>query len=214
MMGIRKGLLGKKIGMTQIFTEGGEVVPVTVIQAGPCYVTQIKSEDQDGYSAVQIGFAHAKRLNKPERGHLGDQPPLRHLREIRTDDVGEYTLGQMLDVSQFKPGDLVDVTGTSKGRGFAGAVKRHGFKGGPKTHGQSDRWRAVGSIGSGTTPGRVWKGMRGPGHMGNERVTTLNLEVVRVDPERNLLALKGAVPGSKRGLLFIRNAAKGGSKSG
>ncbi|MBC7235304.1 MAG: 50S ribosomal protein L3 [Chloroflexi bacterium] len=198
--------------MTQLFIQSGEVVPVTVIQAGPCYVTQIKTEATDGYNAIQIGFEHAKRLNKPERGHLKECPPLRYLREIRTDDVDRYELGQMLDVSQFQPGDLVDVTGTSKGRGFAGGVKRYGFKGGPKTHGQSDRWRAVGAISSGTTPGRVWKGHRGPGHMGHERVTTLNLRVVHVDAERNLLAVKGAVPGAKNGLVLIRDAAKGGAK--
>ena len=145
---IRKGLLGRKIGMTRLFDEKGEVVPVTVIEAGPCYVTQIKTVERDGYNAIQIGFGHAKRLNKPERGHLKDLPPLKHLREIRTDDVDQYQVGQVLDVSIFTPGTLVDVTGTSKGRGFAGAVKRHGFGGGPKTHGQSDRHRAVGSIGS------------------------------------------------------------------
>ncbi|MCD6518652.1 MAG: 50S ribosomal protein L3 [Anaerolineae bacterium] len=209
---IRKGLLGRKIGMTRLFDEKGEVVPVTVIEAGPCYVTQIKTVERDGYNAIQIGFGHAKRLNKPERGHLKDLPPLKHLREIRTDDVDQYQVGQVLDVSIFTPGTLVDVTGTSKGRGFAGAVKRHGFGGGPKTHGQSDRHRAVGSIGSGTTPGRVFKGLRAPGHMGNRRVTVLNLEVVRVDPERNLLLVRGAVPGPRNGLLLIRDAVKGSAR--
>ena len=209
---IRKGLLGRKIGMTRLFDEKGEVVPVTVIEAGPCYVTQIKTVERDGYNAIQIGFGHAKRLNRPERGHLKDLPPLKHLREIRTDDVDQYQVGQVLDVSIFTPGTLVDVTGTSKGRGFAGAVKRHGFGGGPKTHGQSDRHRAVGSIGSGTTPGRVFKGLRAPGHMGNRRVTVLNLEVVRVDPERNLLLVRGAVPGPRNGLLLIRDAVKGSAR--
>jgi len=158
-MATKRGLLGKKIGMTQLFTRAGEVVRVTVIEAGPCFVTQIKTKATDGYNAIQIGFGQAKRLNRPERGHLRDCPPLRHLREIRTDDVDQYRVGQVIDVGLFKPGGRVDVVGVSKGRGFAGAVKRHGFKGGPRTHGQSDRERAVGSIGSGTTPGWVFKGM-------------------------------------------------------
>ena len=205
----RRGLLGKKIGMTRLFTESGEVVPVTVIEAGPCHVTQIKTVDSDGYSAIQIGYGQAKRLTKPARGHLGDLV-LRHLREIRTDDADQYEVGQVINVSLFEPGDYVDVIGTSKGKGFAGGVKRHGFRGGPKTHGQSDRQRAVGSIGSGTTPGRVFKGMKGPGHMGNRRVTTMSLEVVKVDAAQNLIALRGAVPGWKSGLLFIRDAVKVG----
>lgn len=204
----RKGLLGKKIGMTRIFTDNGEVVPVTILEVGPCYVTQVKTVEKDGYNAVQIGFEQTKRLNKPLRGHLRNLPLLRYLREIRTDDVENYEVGQVLDVTLFQPGERVDVTGTSKGRGFAGAVKRHGFRGGPKTHGQSDRHRAVGSIGATTTPGRVWKGLRAPGHMGNERVTVLNLEVVKVDPERNLIAVKGAVPGPNGGLVIVRNAVK------
>jgi large subunit ribosomal protein L3 len=211
-MANRKGILGKKLGMTQVYRENGEIVPVTVIQAGPCYVTQIRTVAKDGYSAVQIGFWPTKRLSKPERGHLGSLPALRHLQEIRTDDTDQFQVGQLIDASVFVPGDMVDVTGTSKGRGFAGAVKRHGFKGGPKTHGQSDRHRAVGAISSGTTPGRVFKGLRAPGHMGDQRVTVLNLEVVQVDPERNLLAIRGAVPGANKGLLLIRNAIKSGKK--
>ena len=207
-MKTRKGLLGKKVGMTRIFTENGETVPITVIEAGPCYVTQIKTVEKDGYAAIQIGFGHTKRLNRPERGHLRDLPPLRYLREIRTDDVSQYKVGQVLDVTVFKPGDRVDVTGISKGKGFAGAMKRHNFRGGPKTHGQSDRARAVGSIGSGSTPGRVWKGLRGPGHMGNKRVTVLNLTVERIDPERGLIAVRGAVPGHNGGLVLIRSAVK------
>lgn len=207
-MASRRGILGKKIGMTRLFTENGEVVPVTVIQAGPCYVTQIKDVDHDGYNAIQIGFQPAKRLSKPERGHLGDLPLLRHLREIRTDDAAQHEVGQVVDASVFKAGELVDVTGISKGKGFAGGVKRHGFRGGPKTHGQSDRQRAVGSIGAGTTPGRVFKGTRGPGHMGSRRTTVLSLEVVRVDPARNLLAVRGSVPGARNGLLLIRNATR------
>ena len=204
----RKGILGKKIGMTQLFDEEGQAVAVTVIEAGPCYVTQVKNVNSDGYNAVQVGFDHAKKLVKPARGHLGDLPPLRYLREIRTDDVDEYEVGQVLDVTTFEPGEAIDITGISKGRGFAGGMRRHGFGGGPKTHGQSDRQRAVGSIGSTTTPGRVKKGKRMPGHMGNERVTVLNLEVVRVYPERNLIAVRGSVPGPKQGLLLIRDSVK------
>lgn len=207
-MAKRRGLLGKKIGMMRIFTETGEIQPVTIVQLGPCYVTQVKTTATDGYNAIQIGFGHKRRLNKPEAGHLGDNPPVRYLREIRTDDAADYQVGQVLDVSLFQPGDLVDVTGTSKGKGFAGAVKRYGFRGGPKTHGQSDRHRAVGSIGSTTTPGRVFKGLRAPGHMGNRRTTILNLEVVKVDVERNLIAVRGAVPGPTGGLLLVRNAIK------
>jgi len=194
--------------MTRIFSATGEVQPVTVLQLGPCYVTQVKTEATDGYNAIQIGFEHAKRLNKPEAGHLQGKPSLRHLREIRTDDADQYQVGQLIDVALFQEGDLVDVIGTSKGKGFAGAVKRHGFRGGPKTHGQSDRMRAVGSIGSTTTPGRVFKGMRGPGHMGSRRTTVLNLTVVKVDAERNLIAVRGAVPGPNTGLVLVRNAVK------
>ncbi len=211
-----KGILGRKIGMTRIFNEKGEVVPVTVIQAGPCYVTQVKTTETDGYEAIQIGFeeVHPKRLNKPQLGHLkkNNLPPLRILREIRVEDASQYEVGQVLTVEMFQPGDLVDVTGTSKGRGFQGGVKRHGFGGGPKTHGQSDRWRAPGSIGAGTFPGRVLPGTRMAGRMGNRRVTVQNLEVVRVDPENNLILVKGAVPGHKKGLVMIRQAVRPGKK--
>ncbi|MFQ5341056.1 MAG: 50S ribosomal protein L3 [Anaerolineae bacterium] len=205
-----KGILGKKVGMTQIFDDSGEVIPVTVIEAGPCYITQVKTDDTDGYNAVQIGFeqVEARKLNKPERGHLGQLPLLRYLREIRTDDAGEYEVGQQVDVDIFAAGQRVDVTGISKGRGFAGVVKRHGFHGGPKTHGQSDRHRAPGSIGAGSTPGRVFKGMRMAGRMGNERVTIQSLKVVDVDPDRNLLLVEGSVPGRRGGLILIRDAVK------
>lgn len=207
-----KGLLGKKLGMTQIFDEKGEVIPVTVIEAGPCYVAQKKTLERDGYTAVQLGFEEIKasRANKPQIGHLAknDLPPLRYLREVRVSDHNDLSEGQELDASVFEVGDRVDVIGTSKGRGFAGVVKRHGFGGGPKTHGQSDRWRAPGAISSGSTPGRVFKGLRMAGRMGNERVTVQNLEVVLVDPERNLLAVRGAVPGARGGLLIIREARK------
>ena len=207
-MANKQGILGKKVGMTQLFTEKGAIVPVTVIEAGPCYVTQIKTEATDGYNAIQIGFGPAKRLNQPEKGHLGERPALRTLHEVRTDDVGQYHLGQVVDLSSYQPGILVDVSGISKGKGFAGAVKRYHFKGGPKTRGQSDRQRAVGAIGAGTTPGRVWKGLRGPGHMGDRHVTTLNLEVIRVDADRNLLMVRGSIPGPNNGLVLIRKAAK------
>ncbi len=203
------GIMGRKVGMTRVFEEGRGMIAVTVIQAGPCFVTQVKTAGRDGYEAVQIGFEESRKLNKPERGHLGKGlPPLRHLKEIRTDRAAEAKVGDRLDVGLFKVGDLVTVSGTSKGHGFAGVVKRHGFRGGPKTHGQSDRHRAPGSIGSSTTPGRVLKGTRMAGHQGSERVTVKNLRVVRVDSERNLLTVEGAVPGASRGLLLIR-AARG-----
>jgi large subunit ribosomal protein L3 len=209
-----KGILGKKVGMTQIFDDRGEVVPVTVIEAGPCFVAQIKTVERDGYTAIQLGFEETKpkRLTQPQLKHLqkSNLPALRHLREIRLapGDVSDVEEGQELTVALFEPGEYVDVSGVSKGRGFAGVVKRHGFRGGPKTHGQSDRHRAPGSIGACTTPGRVFKGKRMAGRMGGERVTVQNLEIVMVDPERNLLAIKGAVPGAKNGLVEIREARK------
>jgi len=208
-----KGILGKKVGMTQIFDERGEVVPVTVIEAGPCFVAQIKTVERDGYSAVQMGFEETKpkHLTRPQLQHLrkSDLPPVRYLREFRLGtDNAEYQEGQKVTVDIFEAGEWVDVTGTSKGRGFAGVVKRYGFRGGPKTHGQSDRHRAPGSIGACTTPGRVFKGKRMPGRMGGDRVTVQGLKVEMVDPERNLLVVRGAVPGAKNGLLVIRQARK------
>lgn len=206
-----KGLIGKKVGMTQIFDENGAVIPVTLIEAGPCYVTQVRLPDRDGYSAVQLGFNEVKqkRLSGGQLGHLkrNDLPPLRFLREFREKNP-ELNEGDTVNVTVFSIGDTVDVIGTSKGKGFAGAVKRYHFRGGPKTHGQSDRNRAPGSRGSGTTPGRVYKGARGPGHMGNDRVTVANLRVVLVDPERNLLGIRGAVPGSRGGIVQIKGARK------
>jgi large subunit ribosomal protein L3 len=208
-----KGIVGRKVGMTQIFDDAGEVSPVTIIEAGPCYVTQIKTKPKDGYEAIQLGFGEAKRLNKPLRGHLPrGVPDVRYLREIKVDDISAFEIGQKIDAGIFSIGELVDVTGISKGKGFAGAMKRHGFGGGPATHGQSDRARAPGSIGSTSTPGRVFKGMRMAGHMGSQRTTVQNVKVVLVDPERNLLAVKGAVPGAKRGLVTIRSAVKGKKK--
>jgi large subunit ribosomal protein L3 len=209
-----KGILGRKVGMTQIFDEGGEVVPVTVVEAGPCFVTQVKSEERDGYTAIQLGMVEIKprRLTSGQLHHLqkNQLPPLRHLREIRVFSTDGYEEGQKITVGSFDEGDLVDVTGTSKGRGFAGGIKRHGFRRQPKTHGQSDRERAPGAASSGTRLGRVRKGKRGPGHMGNVRVTVQNLRVVKVDPERNLLLVRGAVPGPKSGLLIIKEARKQG----
>lgn len=194
--------------MTQIFDGRGERVPVTLVEAGPCYITQVKSEEKDGYTALQLGFGETKRLNKPQRGHLKELPPLRYLREVRVKDVQGYQVGQKLDASLFSVGDLVDVTGISKGKGFAGVMKRHGFRGGPATHGQSDRARAPGSIGATTTPGRVFKGKRMAGRMGNERVTVQNLKVALVDPERNLLGIRGSIPGNRGGLVMVQKAVK------
>jgi len=198
--------------MTQVFDEQGEAVPVTVIQAGPCYVTQVKRLERDGYDAVQLGFEEVKpqRLSGGEKGHLArnELPVLRHLREFHLRKDEEIEEGQRILADVFEAGDRVDVVGISKGRGFAGAVKRHGFGGGPKTHGQSDRQRAPGSIGATTTPGRVWKGQRMPGRMGGVRVTSQNLRVELVDPERNLLAVRGSVPGARGGLLMILQARK------
>ncbi|HKJ39607.1 MAG TPA: 50S ribosomal protein L3 [Anaerolineales bacterium] len=205
-----KGLIGKKIGMTQIFDEQGVAQPVTIIEAGPCFVTQVRNPEKDGYTAIQLGFGevHPKRLTGGELGHLNkkDLPPMRFLREFRSKE--EANVGDKVTVDVFAVGERVDVIGTSKGKGFAGTVKRHHFKGGPKTHGQSDRHRAPGSRGAGTTPGRVYKGARSAGHMGSDRVTIQALKIVLVDTERNLLGIKGAVPGGKGGLVLIKLARK------
>lgn len=204
-----QGIIGKKIGMTQIFGDDGKAEAVTAIQAGPCTVAQLKSAAKEGYDAVQLGFGEAKRLKSPERGHLKGAGQLRYLREFRVEDIGELAVGQKVDVSLFQAGDLVDITGVSKGKGFAGVIKRHHFAGGPKTHGQSDRHRAPGSIGATTSPGRVFKGLRMAGHMGNVRVTVRNLKVIQADPARNLLLVRGAVPGAKNGLLLIKKSQRG-----
>lgn len=208
MLKMIRGFLGRKIGMTQIFREDGRVVPVTVIEAGPCIVTQIKTKDTDGYDAVQLGFGEVKRLNKARAGHLKPSRFCRYLREVQADDVSEFQVGQTIRVGIFEPGEELDIIGKSKGRGFAGVVKRHGFAGGPRTHGQSDRTRAPGSIGGGTRPGRIFKGMKMAGHMGNRRITTKGLEIVSVDPDRNLILLKGGVPGAPNGLLEFRRTRK------
>jgi large subunit ribosomal protein L3 len=207
-----RGLLGKKIGMTQIFDETGAVVPVTLIEAGPCYVTQIRKSGTDGYTAVQLGFEEIKprRLTGGQLGHLkrNDLPPLRYLREFRISPVEEVSEGDKLTVDLFVVGDKVDIIGTTKGKGFAGGVKRYGFGGGPRTHGQSDRLRAPGSHGATSTPGRVFKGSRGPGHMGSVRVTSQNLHVALVDAERNLIGVRGSVPGPRGGLVMVKEARK------
>ncbi len=208
-----KAILGKKVGMMQIFNEQGEAVPVTVIEAGPCYVTQIKTSEQDGYYAVQLGFGEVKprRISGGEKGHLkrSKLPPLRHLREFRFRESKEgIEEGQRILADVFEEGDWVDVVGVSKGRGFTGVVKRYGFRGGPKTHGQSDRHRAPGSIGGTTHVSRVWKGTRMSGRMGGVRVSAQNLRVELVDPERNLLAVQGSVPGARGGLVIIKQARK------
>jgi large subunit ribosomal protein L3 len=222
-----KGLIGRKLGMTQIFTASGEAVPVTVIEAGPCYVTQVRTAEHDGYAAIQLGYEPAKkatRLSKAERGHLGllkaddkhpkrrtlsgEVPAVKNLRELRIKPDENYTEGQKLTVEVFQLGERVDVIGTSKGRGYAGHVKRHGFMGGPRTHGQSDRLRRSGSVGPGTTPGKVHKNKRMAGHMGVERVTTQNLQVVLVDAERNLIGVKGSVPGANGGLVMVTETRK------
>ncbi|MEM5776280.1 MAG: 50S ribosomal protein L3 [Anaerolineaceae bacterium] len=208
-----KGLIGKKIGMTQIFDESGVAIPVTLIEAGPCYVTQIRTPEKEGYAAIQLGFDEVKpkRLTGGELGHLKrnnlDMPPMRFLREFRTKtpDVQE---GDKVTVTVFELGERVDVIGTSKGKGFAGGVKRYHFHGGPKTHGQSDRLRGPGSNGATTTPGRVYKGSRRPGHMGDDRVTSQSLKVVLVDAERNLIGVRGAVPGARGGLVLINESRK------
>ena len=203
------GLLGEKLGMTQVFREDGTAQAVTVLEAGPCMVTQVKTMAKDGYEAVQLSFGEKRRLNKAEEGHLRGIGRFRYLRELPPADLSYVQVGQTVDVSIFQPGDVINVTGTTKGRGFAGGIKRHGFSGGPKTHGQSDRHRAPGSIGAGTTPGRVFKGKRMAGHMGAVRVTARNVEVVQVDVERNLLLIKGSVPGANRQLVLIQHTTEG-----
>ncbi|MEX2030946.1 MAG: 50S ribosomal protein L3 [Anaerolineales bacterium] len=207
-----KGLIGRKVGMTQIFDPAGSALPVTLIEAGPCFVTQVRQPVRDGYAAVQLGFAevHARRLTGGELGHLTrtQLPPLRFLREFRTPAPGELKEGDRVTVDVFQLGDRVDVIGITKGKGFQGGMKRHHFRGGPATHGQSDRQRAPGSRGSTTTPGRVFKGSRGPGHMGSVRATCINLQVVMVDTERNLLAVRGSVPGPTGAVVTVQEARK------
>ncbi|HEY9850170.1 MAG TPA: 50S ribosomal protein L3 [Leptolyngbyaceae cyanobacterium] len=207
------GILGTKLGMTQIFDEAGKAIPVTVVQAGPCPVTQIKTQQTDGYTAIQLGYGEVaqKALNKPELGHLAKSgaPPLRHLHEYRLDNTGDYQLGQPIKVDIFTPGQIVDVMGKSIGKGFAGYQRRHNFGRGPMSHGSKNH-RLPGSVGAGTTPGRVYPGKRMAGRLGGKQVTIGKLTIVRVDAERNLLLIKGAVPGKKGALLSITPAKKVG----
>lgn len=213
-----QNIIGKKIGMTRVFRENGEAIAATAIEAGPCFVTQIKSEDKEGYNAIQLGFGQAKRLNAALKGHLeglnavldqnserdkGITENFKYLHEFRVEDISSVRRGVKVDVSFLKSGDMVKISGLSKGKGFAGVVKRHHFAGGPKTHGQTDRQRAPGSIGATTFPGRVLKGKRMSGHMGNRKATVHNLEVIKADPDHNLLLVRGAVPGVRGGLLII-----------
>ena len=205
------GIIGKKLGMTQIFGEDGTSEAITAIEAGPCTVTQVKTTEKEGYSAVQLGFITISKDKPKKRGRskAKEATKYRYLREFKISDGETVEPGQTIDASLFKAGDIVDVTGITKGKGFAGTVKRHHFAGGPKTHGQSDRHRAPGSIGSTTTPGRVLKGMRMAGHMGNERATVCNLVIYEADPARNLLLIKGAVPGARNSLVMIRKSRRG-----
>ncbi|MBI2848276.1 MAG: 50S ribosomal protein L3 [Chloroflexi bacterium] len=197
-------IIGRKLGMTQVYRDNGVREAVTAIEAGPCIVTQLKTVAKEGYNAVQLGFGHARKLKSAEKGHLKGLGDFRYLREFRVHEIDAVEAGDRVDVTAFKAGDRVDVIGVSKGKGFAGVVKRHHFAGGPKTHGQSDRHRHPGAIGSTTSPGRVWKGLKMAGRMGGERVTVRHLEVFRSDAERNLLLVKGAVPGNCNGLLLIK----------
>lgn len=212
-----KGILGTKLGMTQVFDEENRVVPVTVVEAGPCVVTQIRTEEKDGYTAVQIAYGEIdpRKVKKPQAGHFkkAGVTPRRHMTELRMGDVSGYEVGQDITVDIFDGVDYVDVTGTSKGKGFAGAMKRHGFAGQGASHGNQAAHRRVGGIGQSATPGRVFKGKRMAGRMGSNRVTTQNLKIQKIDPESNLLLIKGAIPGNKGGIVIVKTAVKGGARS-
>ena len=200
------GLIGRKVGMTQVFQEDGTMVAVSVVAIEPNTVTRLRTPDRDGYTAVQIGTDVVKKLNKPDSGQLKDLPKVSSIREFRVDSVDDYSVGQVLGIADvFAEGDLVDVTGISKGKGFAGVIKRHNFHRGPKTHG-SDHHRAPGSIGPGTTPGRVYRGLKMSGHMGDERVTIKKVRVVRTDTDRNLLLVNGSLPGARGSLILVKKA--------
>jgi large subunit ribosomal protein L3 len=207
-----EGILGRKVGMSQIFEESGEAVPVTVIATPPCVVVQVKTKATDGYESVQVGFGQRKRVTKPQKGHMKGLGDFQYLREMKVEDISAFEVGQKIGCEIFEQGAVVDVTGITVGRGFTGVMKRHGFHGGPKTHGQSDRDRAPGSIGAGTSPGRVIKGKRMAGHMGARSATAKNLKVVRSDPGKGVLIVRGAVPGHEGILLTVRKARSGGSK--
>ncbi|MEX2394806.1 MAG: 50S ribosomal protein L3 [Actinomycetota bacterium] len=210
---VTKGILGRKLGMTQIFDDTSRAIPVTAIEAGPCRIAQIRTPERDGYSAIQLAFGEIRsnKLTRPELGHLqrSNLDPHRYLVELRVADASAYEVGSELKADVFEAGEIADVIGTSKGKGFAGVMKRHGFHGAPASHGTERKHRTPGSIGAGTTPHHVFKGQKMAGRMGHERVTVLNLEVVRVDPERNLILVKGAVPGPVGGLVIIRSAVRG-----
>jgi large subunit ribosomal protein L3 len=212
-----RGVLGTKLGMTQVFADDGRIVPVTVVAAGPCVVTAVRTPDSDGYSAVQLGYGEIdpRKVTRPVAGHFAKAgvTPRRYLVELRTDDATDYTLGQEVTAEAFAAGDLIDVTATSKGKGFAGVVKRHGFKGMSSSHGTKRKHRAPGSIGGCAYPGRVFKGVKMAGRMGGERTTSPNLTLHSVDADRGLLLIKGAVPGPRGGLVLVRNAAKTPVKS-
>ena len=205
-----KGILGRKIGMTQVFDDAGHAVPVTVVEAGPCRVAQVKTADSDGYMAVQLAFGEPRRANKAITGHYSkaDLEPARDLVELRVDDTVDYPLGSEIKADVFESGELVDVIGVTKGKGFAGGMKRHNFKGLSASHGTHRKHRSPGSIGACATPARVLKGTKMAGHLGHTRVTTLNLKVIKVDPERNLMLIRGAVPGPKGGLIMVRSAIR------
>ncbi len=207
-----EGILGRKLGMTQIFESDGKALPVTVIEAAPLTVVQVKTLENDGYEAVQVGVGTRKRVNSPQKGHMKDLGQFRYLRELKVDNIAEWEAGKTVGVEMFEPGDVVDVSGPSKGRGFAGVMKRHGFHGGPKTHGQSDRARAAGSIGAGTSPGKVIKGMKMAGHMGTRQVTVKSLRVVRVDADKGILMVRGAIPGNEGALVKVRLSPRGKAK--
>jgi len=203
-----QGILGRKLGMTTHYSENGVAEAVTAVLVGPCTVTQVKTAARDGYEAVQVGFEAVKRLNKPLTGHLERSGgKYRHLSEFKVTELGEYEVGQTIDVGIFEPGEAITVIARSKGRGFAGGVRRYHFRGGPKTHGQSDRHRAPGSIGAGSSPGRVWKGTRMAGHMGDVKISQRGLQVIASDPERNLLLVRGSVPGARNALVRIEKPA-------
>ena len=205
-----KGILGRKVGMTQVFDENGHAVPVTLVEAGPCRIAQVKTSETDGYDAIQLVFGAPKRTTKPLAGHYAKAgiEPGRHLVELRLEEGGEYTSGAEIKADIFEVGDLVDVVGVTKGKGFAGSMKRHNFRGLSATHGTQRKHRSPGAIGACATPARVFKGTRMAGQMGHRRVTTLNLQVIAADPDRNLLLIKGAVPGPKGGLVMVRSAVR------
>lgn len=215
-MASTKGILGRKIGMTQVFDEQGRAIPVTVVEAGPCHVAQVKRVETDGYAAIQLSFGASKRVNKPRAGHLkkAGLEGARHLVELRMDDVSEFSLGAEVKADVFEEGEVVDVIGVTKGKGFAGGMKRHNFAGLGASHGTQAKHRSPGSIGACATPARVFKGTRMAGQMGNVRVTTLNLKIVKADGARNLLLIKGAIPGPRGGLVMVRSSIRAARRNG